>query len=130
MSSDIVVDNVFSSDEPEHPSQLVLPPNLQEELTNLSVGEFAVSSLVIQKVKSLLVQLISKSLPLPSFLTPVQNGNPNLVFVEWSSPHFLIMTLGNSDEIKIETKTHEYSLPSSSDIVLLSLQNYFLRTFN
>lgn len=102
-----------------------LPLELQEELNNLSNEEFAVSAFAVRETKSFLEQLISRELPLPKFLTPYQEGNIDLVLIEWNNPKICIVTIGNPEEIKMETANHKWSLPPSHEVVIVSIQKLF-----
>jgi len=100
-----------------------LHKELQEELQAI---QLLLSKSLFEQLKSLLELLHSKKIAMPSFLTPYQEGNPDLVLIEWESPKFAIVTLGKKEEIRFEKTNQTLILPNDNEIVLSCIQKYLV----
>lgn len=106
------------------------PQHLKRELEFLSSCEPPISPPLLKKLNSFMKLLLSKQIPTPTFLTPYQVGNPDIVSMEWETP-FVILTFDQSDtshdigtRVTVETTTQNYILPDTNDVIIPTLEKF------
>ena len=100
------------------------PLELQSELTSLKT-EHKMSERLLQKLDKLLNILFANNIPLPSFLTPFQEGNRDVMYVEWNRPCFAILTLSAlTDDVHFENRISKAMLSMHDSNFLWCVQMY------